>query len=100
MLVVVACAVSLTGSVGGHLSAAGFAGVAAAALVLAYLDPVVAEKEVKLAAQRHRGRHVGKEGRRFKHYIRLNLEIRIPKSEILFSSNLFRISDFVLRIYL
>jgi hypothetical protein len=58
---------SLTGSVRLLFSAAGLAGVAAAALALAYLDVVVAEKEVELAVQRHRRRHIGKKGRRFEH---------------------------------
>jgi hypothetical protein len=66
MLMVVGCFFSLTGS-RGRLSAAGLTGVAAAALVFAYLDPVVAEDKVKLAAQRHRRRHIGKKGRRSEH---------------------------------
>jgi hypothetical protein len=55
---VVRRAVPLTGVCRG-LSAAGLAGVAAAALPLAELNPVVAEHEVQLPMEGHGGGHIG-----------------------------------------
>ena len=44
------------------LSAAGFAGMAAAALAFVYLDKVIAQQQVYFTVQRHGYPHIGESG--------------------------------------
>jgi hypothetical protein len=60
MLVVMVVMRVRTGLVGG-LSTSGLAGMAAAGLCVAQLDPVVAQKQPQLATERHRLSQIGQE---------------------------------------